>query len=128
MNGRVAAWVDRLRRFLSDNPSPDDSGPVHRVLGRDAARAFDVLTRDHPEEGTRRGALRRTWDRGRRLFLGLSSKLSPSRRILFVAAIALALVGLTKNDVVVNTHEVRIIAAPLLLVVTRLAADPESAR
>lgn len=110
--------LERIRQFFTDEGAAKDSGPVHRVLGRDAARAFDVLTRDHPLESPDRGAVRRAWDHGRRLFLGLSSKLSPSRRLLFVAAIVAALIGLTKNDVVVNTHEVRIVAAPLLLVLS----------
>lgn len=118
MGDRLSGRLQRVRRFFTDDSVAADDGPLHRVLGRDAVRAFGVLTRDHPEERRRHGLVGRVWDRTRRLFFGLSAKLSPSRRVLFVIAIALALVGLSNNEIVIGTHEMRIVAAPLLLVLS----------
>lgn len=66
---------------------------AHRVLGRDASRAYRVLTREQADRAEPKGKVRRLWHRTRMLFLGLSYKLSPPRRILFAACVVLAILG-----------------------------------
>ena len=66
---------------------------AHRELGRDASRAWGILSREWADEPVPQGWLRRFLHRIRIIFLGLSYKLSPARRILFAVCLALALIG-----------------------------------
>ncbi len=68
-----------------------------RLIRSDMTRAYGVLTREHaaPEP---QGRLARWWFRARMLFLGMSAKLSPARRTLFVLCLVLALVGLVAGS------------------------------
>jgi hypothetical protein len=83
-----------LIAFLRDYTSGVDVRTVHRVLGRDASQAYRVLTREHADEPEPAGRLGKLWHRTRIIFLGLSYKLSPPRRVLFLASLVLAAAGL----------------------------------
>ncbi|HEX3556627.1 MAG TPA: PP2C family protein-serine/threonine phosphatase [Thermoanaerobaculia bacterium] len=88
--------VERLHTFVreyTDGLKPRD---VRRLFDRDAARAYDVLTREHSREGEPAKGLKRFFFRAKLAFLGLSYKLTPPRRLLFAGsllAFALGLVG-----------------------------------
>ncbi|HUP41897.1 MAG TPA: PP2C family protein-serine/threonine phosphatase [Thermoanaerobaculia bacterium] len=80
------AWAS-VREYTAGVQSRD----LERLFRRDAAEAYQVLTRDLPtvpeEERGPKAVLRRL----RVLFLGLSYTLSPPRRVLFALALLLAL-------------------------------------
>ncbi len=75
---------------------------------RDWHRAYAILTRDHAEEEEPRGWFSRTWYRGKTLFLELSYKLSPPRRLLFAICLILALLGLRTDEVEVGGESVEV--------------------
>ncbi len=87
----------RLERFVRDYTSGLDSAGVRRLLDRERKDAWRVLEResgagDEPTKG-----LRRYWHRAKVLFLGVSYRLSPARRLLFAVALAAALLSLGDN-------------------------------
>ena len=77
---------------------------MRRLVGRDARRAYRVITREQDLSAEPRGVLRRWLFRARVVFLGLSHKLTPARRVLFGLAILAALMGLFKINAVVETE------------------------
>ncbi|MCI0345908.1 MAG: PP2C family protein-serine/threonine phosphatase [Chloroflexi bacterium] len=78
------------RQFVRDYTGGVETGDLRRLFESDAADAYRVLTRDQPQgEGTE-GLLHRA----KVLFLGLSYKLSPPRRVLFAASLLLVVLGL----------------------------------
>jgi len=95
----MADWFRRAERFVRSQAKDFDGGEFQRLFDRDAARAYDVVTRDHAGEEEPRRGLRRFFYRARILFLGLSYRLSPPRRLLFAICMVLALWGLTDLDV-----------------------------
>ena len=82
---------------------------------RDWKQAYAILTREHAEEEEPRGWLRRTWRRTKNLFFGLSYKLSPPRRLLFVICLILAFLGLDTDNVEVGGESIEIWTHPVLL-------------
>lgn len=106
-----------IKDFIQDYTAGLDVRQAHRVLGRDATRAYRVLTREHADRAEPEGRVRRLWHRTRLLFLGLSYKLSPPRRILFAACIVLAILGFNDLQFEVADRSVTVLGAtPFLLV------------
>ncbi|HMB52916.1 MAG TPA: PP2C family protein-serine/threonine phosphatase [Thermoanaerobaculia bacterium] len=90
--GGDSTW-SRARSFVRDYTGGVSSRDLKRLFDRDASEAWDVLTRDHqagrePEKG-----VARFFFRVRIFFLGLTSKLTPPRRILFAVALLFVLLG-----------------------------------
>lgn len=83
-----------LKDFIQGYTAGMDVRQAHRLLGRDAGRAYRILTREHSDRTEPKGTIRLLWHRTRLLFLGLSYKLSPPRRILFAVCVLFAIVGL----------------------------------
>ena len=76
--------------------SRDERIPMRQLpkhWGRDWRRAYSILTRDEAAEARPKG----WWARGRALFRGVKTKLSPARRALLVICLILALLGLDKE-------------------------------
>jgi serine phosphatase RsbU (regulator of sigma subunit) len=86
-------WFRRAEEFVRDYTEGLGTRDLQRLFDRDAAHAFGVVTRQH-EGGEPEGGIRRFIHRARILFLGLSFKLSPPRRVLFGMCIILALLAL----------------------------------
>jgi serine phosphatase RsbU (regulator of sigma subunit) len=86
---------------------------LRRLVGRDARRAYRVITREQDLSAEPRGVLRRWLFRARVVFLGLSHKLTPARRVLFGLAILAALMGLFKINAVVETERFSVDFSPL---------------
>jgi hypothetical protein len=107
--------IRKLRRFVRDYTGGLGPHEIQAELGRDASRAWGVLTRDHVRDAEPRGLLARSWHRTRVAFLGLSSKLSPPRRILFAACILVAVVGVYQEQAE-GAGFGSVPAAPLLVV------------
>lgn len=90
-------WFQRAERFVRDYTDGVGAGDLRRLFDRDAAHAFGVVTREH--EGTEPKS--KGWlflHRAKILFLGLSFKLSPPRRVLFGLSIVLSLLALQNID------------------------------
>jgi sigma-B regulation protein RsbU (phosphoserine phosphatase) len=84
---------DFLRSYTAGVTTRD----LRTLLRQDATQAFRVLTRDRTPEPEPAGGFRRFLHRVRLLFLGISFKLAPSRRVLFgnsVVAVALSLLDI----------------------------------
>ena len=94
-------WFARAERFVRDYTGGVGAGDLRRLFDRDAAHAFGVVTREH--DGTEpTGKVGRFFHRAKILFLGLSFKLSPPRRVLFGLSIFLSLLALQNLDVAMN--------------------------
>jgi hypothetical protein len=79
--------------FVRDYTAGLRKQDLHRLFNREAAEAYGVLTRDNVDPEPAKG-FQRFWHRVRVVFLGLSYKLTPARRILFAGAMLAFLVGL----------------------------------
>ena len=86
-------WFQRAERFVRDYTGGVGAGDLRRLFDRDAAHAFGVVTREH-EGAEPRGKVGRFFHRAKILFLGLSFKLTPPRRVLFGVSIVLSLLAL----------------------------------
>ena len=94
-------WFQRIERFVRDYTGGVGAGEMRRMFDRDAVRAFDVVTREHVEDEPK-GQVKRFLYRAKILFLGLSFKLSPPRRVLFglcIVASFLAVQGVDSASV-----------------------------
>jgi len=90
-------WFQRAERFVRDYTGGVGAGDLRRLFDRDAAHAFGVVTREH-EGAEPKGKVGRFFHRAKILFLGLSFKLSPPRRVLFGVSIVLSLLALQNFD------------------------------
>ena len=89
--------ISRLDGFIRNYTAGMNSRDLQRLFQRDAANAYAVLTREHARDPEPKRGLKRFFHRTRLAFLGLSYKLSPARRLVFAAAIASLLLGLTQD-------------------------------
>lgn len=85
-------WFQRAERFVRDYTGGVGAGDLRRLFDRDAAHAFGVVTREH-EGAEPKARVKRFFYRAKILFLGLSFKLSPPRRLLFGISIILSLLA-----------------------------------
>lgn len=108
----------KTKQFFRDYTDGVEVGRVHTVLGRDVTRAYAVLTRDHPESDQPKGRISRFWDRSKRLFLGLSYKLSPARRILFAVAMILVVIGVQQQQFTIGSRSINLGSSPLALLLS----------
>jgi hypothetical protein len=92
--GRRPGAGQRLEDFLRDYTAGVSREGFRRLMRRDAAEAYAVLTRDQPPGAEPTGGPARFFNRVRVLFLGLSYKLTPVRRLLFAGAIVAAVLNL----------------------------------
>jgi sigma-B regulation protein RsbU (phosphoserine phosphatase) len=86
----------RVKQFVRDYTAGLRSEDFRRLFNQDAARTYAVLARDHAQEREPAGRFKRFVHRVRIVFLGLSYKLSPARRILFAGSLLLVLIGLMR--------------------------------
>jgi Stage II sporulation protein E (SpoIIE) len=102
-------WPRWLRGYLDGLTAHD----LQRLFRRDAREAYAVLARGHDtaEEPTRR--TRRLFHRAKIVFLGLSYKLTPARRLLFAAGMACAFIGLFRFNAVVGSQHITVDFSPL---------------
>jgi serine phosphatase RsbU (regulator of sigma subunit) len=90
-------WFKRSERFVRDYTGGVGAQDLKRLFDRDAARAFGVVTREH-EGDEPESDIGRFFHRAKILFLGLSFKLSPPRRVLFGLCVVLSLLALQWVD------------------------------
>jgi phosphoserine phosphatase RsbU/P len=102
---RTRPLFDRLHSFIRDFTAGMNSRDLQRLFQRDAANAYAVLTRDHAQEPEPKRGLRRLIHRTRLAFLGLSYKLTPARRLVFVLSLLFLLLGFTRDFEVAFSKE-----------------------
>ncbi len=105
-SGRTA-WND-LRRFYRDYTAGLSTRDLRRLFDRDAAHAYSVLTREQESGPEPEGSFERFFYRIRVLFVGLSSKLTPARRLLFALSLLCAILGMLEIRYQVSTRTKRI--------------------
>ncbi|MDX1384020.1 MAG: PP2C family protein-serine/threonine phosphatase [Thermoanaerobaculia bacterium] len=91
-------FVDSCERFVRDYTAGLRAQDVRRLFDKDASEAYDVLSRDHGDRPEPESGFHRFWHRVKIVFLGLSYKLTPARRLLFAAAILAFLIGVFGVD------------------------------
>ncbi len=107
-----------VRGFYREFTAGVTRGELRRLFQRDAAQAYRVLTREQDLSREPRGRLRRFFFRARVVFLGLSFKLTPARRVLFGVSILAALLGLVRFQAVVNTERISVNFSPFWFAVS----------
>ncbi len=90
-------YVEQTKTFLKDYTEGADADQFRRLFDRDVADAYEVLARDRDEREPEDG-LARWLHRAKVLFLGMSFKLHPTRRVIFAISLLLALVGMIDTD------------------------------
>jgi sigma-B regulation protein RsbU (phosphoserine phosphatase) len=96
MSRKSASFRTRLQgleQFFREYTRGLRTRDVKHLFERDAANAFAVLIREHAKGPEPEGGFHRFFFRARLLFLGLSYKLSPPRRLLFAAAMVALVLG-----------------------------------
>jgi phosphoserine phosphatase RsbU/P len=109
-----------LRGFVRSYTAGLSKRDLQRLFDRDAAQAYAVLTREHGIGPEPKDGFQRFFFRVRLLFLGLSYKLTPARRLLFATSLLCALLGLIEMQVQVatKTHRITIDFSPLWFLVS----------
>jgi sigma-B regulation protein RsbU (phosphoserine phosphatase) len=87
-------YVRRAQRFVEEYTQGLNVRDLRRLFDQDASHAYKVLARDQEGEELPEERLKRLFYRLRIVFLGLSYKLTPARRALFVVSLLLVLAGL----------------------------------
>lgn len=87
-------FFTRAEAFLREYTAGISSGDVKSLFERDAANAFAVLIRQHARGPEPQDGFERFFFRARLVFLGLSYRLSPPRRLLFAGAMVALVLGL----------------------------------
>jgi hypothetical protein len=95
--GTVERELGRVVRTVRQVAGSFDAARVPGELGREAQRAWGVLTREHAADPAPRRFLPRLWHWGRLFYLGVSAKLAPARRLLFVLCLVATGLGLQAN-------------------------------
>ena len=92
MTGRD--YMNRAQRFVGDYTRGLNIQDFRRLFDQDASHAYKVLARDQEGDALPDDGFKRLLHRLRIFFLGLSYKLTPARRLLFVVSLVLLLLGI----------------------------------
>lgn len=90
---RKPSLFERSERFLADYLAGLSGDELRRLVDRDARGAYSVLMREREAEVAAAVGIQRYLLAAKLLFLSISEKLSPRRRLLFGVAIVSALAG-----------------------------------
>jgi len=112
------ATTERLKRFYEEFTAGVTKGELRRLFDRDAAQAYRVLTREQDLSREPSGRFKRFFFRAKVVFLGLSYKLTPARRVLFAVSIIAALFGLIRFNAVIKTQDIQVNLSPLWFLVS----------
>jgi hypothetical protein len=101
-------YLNQARGFVRDYTAGLNVREVRRLFDQDAPNAYAVLARDHsgvPAMHGRLAGLKRFLFGAKIVFLGISLKLSPARRLIFALSLLCALLGvLANNEFVLSTE------------------------
>ena len=113
---KAQRYVTQAQEFLREYTDGLKARDLRRLFDQDATRAYSVLTRDQKGLDEQGKSGRVFLHKVKVLFLGLSFKLSPARRLLFVACLLFVILGLTQPselDFVLGERYFRIGFSPL---------------
>ncbi len=96
---KAPGYLDQTRSFLREYTAGLNVRDLRRLFDQEAIQAYKVLARERTDEEPR-GRLKRVVHRAKVVFLGVSSKLTPARRLIFAASLIFALFGIVDVDVV----------------------------
>jgi hypothetical protein len=116
---RRPSLLARGRDFVRDYTAGMEPDDLRRLLDREAPRVYSVLLRERlAEMGEARG-VRRVLRASRLLFLSVSEKLTPARRLIFALALIATFFGLSGVELTVNSPDYgfRVDARPLFFLV-----------
>jgi len=108
----------KVKRFYREFTEGFTTGELRRLFQRDAAQAYRVLTREQDLSKEPAGRIRRWFFRAKVVFLGLSFKLTPARRVLFGVSILAAILGLIRFNAVIDSKQIYINFSPLWFLVS----------
>lgn len=94
MQNRTQEYVHQARHFLREYTAGLNVRDLRRLFDQDATHAYKVLTRDRDETEEPEDPTKRFFHRVKVVFLGISYKLGPARRMLFVLCLLFAVLGL----------------------------------
>ncbi|HXU46724.1 MAG TPA: PP2C family protein-serine/threonine phosphatase [Thermoanaerobaculia bacterium] len=117
---RVRGLADQTNGFLRNYTAGMSTRELRRLFERDAAKAYDVLTRGHEESKASGRGLHRLINGARLAFLGLSYKLTPARRALFALSLLAAVLSRTDFRFNVGQRAVQLDFSPLWFVASIL--------
>lgn len=115
---RLRSAADFIREYAAGVRSRD----VERMFRRDAAQAYEVLTRGQPRVDPEARGLRPFLRRLRVFFLGLSYTLSPPRRLLFALALVLAAFDACQIRISTGGHRINGVSTDVSLSLVSVAA------
>ncbi|OFV83122.1 MAG: hypothetical protein A2Y78_00410, partial [Acidobacteria bacterium RBG_13_68_16] len=109
---------DRLKKFYEDFTDGLTREELRRLFGRDAVQVYRVLTREQDLSKEPAGRFRRFFFRAKVVFLGLSYKLTPARRVLFAVSIIAVLLGLFQFRARVGAQDISVNISPFWFLVS----------
>ena len=109
---------DRLKKFYEDFTDGLTREELRRLFGRDAVQVYRVLTREQDLSKEPAGRFRRFFFRAKVVFLGLSYKLTPARRVLFAVSIIAVLLGLLQFRARVGAQDISVNISPFWFLVS----------
>ena len=86
-------YLHQARDFVRDYTEGFNVNDIKRLFDHDAPKAYAVLAREQGDREENLSDFRRFLHRTKVLFLGISYKLTPARRVLFALSLILALAG-----------------------------------
>ena len=113
---KTQRYVTQAQEFLREYTDGLRARDLRRLFDQDASHAYSVLTRDHTRTPSPKRGLRGLLHTAKVLFLGLSFKLSPARRLLFVACLVCLAIGILRPSELnfsLGQHLVRIEYSPI---------------
>ncbi len=119
---RSSVW-GRARTFLREYTQGLSAEELRRLVDRDAKGAYSVLMRDREGQVDKVTGLKRLFLEAKLLFLSVSEKLSPRRRLLFAVAIVASALGVVNPRLVwtEGNAQVTLGGSPLFFMVAILA-------
>jgi phosphoserine phosphatase RsbU/P len=108
----------RVRSFYREFTAGVTRGELRRLFQRDAAQAYHVLAREQDLSREPSGRIKRWFFRAKVVFMGLSFKLTPARRVLFGVSIVAAFLGLVSGQVEIGTTRISVGFFPFWFVVS----------
>ena len=102
---RRPSTFSRARDFVRGYTEGAGASDLRRLVDRDAPRVYSVLMRDRLSEAQPKRGFRRLLRAARLLFLSVSEKLTPPRRLLFALSLVCGVLGLTDVQFTMNSTD-----------------------
>jgi hypothetical protein len=115
---RLKHRLEPFDRFVREYTSGLRPRDLQRLFDHDAAEAYRTLTRDQSEAPPHLEGIKLLWHRIKVVFLGLSYKLKPARRVLFAGAMVFLLLAIVRYDFLTPDGSFQVDDSPLLFLIS----------